>query len=35
VNRAEALKIILGAANISGQPAMDSGSNADFKDVKD
>lgn len=35
VNRAEALKIILGATEIQGQAAMDSGSNADFKDVKD
>ncbi|MFA5829615.1 MAG: S-layer homology domain-containing protein [Candidatus Gracilibacteria bacterium] len=35
VNRAEALKIILGASKIQGQPAIDSGSNADFKDVKD
>jgi hypothetical protein len=35
VNRAEALKLILGAAKIEGQPAMDSGSNADFSDIPD
>jgi predicted DNA-binding antitoxin AbrB/MazE fold protein len=35
VNRAEALKLILGAAQIAGRPAWDSGSNADYSDVKD
>ena len=35
VNRAEALKMILGAYKIESQAAMDSGSNADFLDVTD
>jgi hypothetical protein len=33
ITRAEFLKIMLETAGIPGQPAMDSGSNADYKDI--
>lgn len=35
VNRAEALKIILGGYGIAPQPALDSGANADYMDITD